>query len=50
LLDLLLAERNDNDIRLATVQAAADTANAAAALKAARNLPEKSKNQTPSPK
>jgi len=40
LLDLLLAERNDNDVRLATAQAAADTANAAAALKAALNLPE----------
>ena len=40
LLDLLLAERNDNDVRLATAQAAADTANAAAALKAALYLPE----------
>src|ERR1051326_8518592 len=38
LLDLLLAERNDNEIRLATAQAAADTANAAAALKAALNV------------
>jgi cobalt-zinc-cadmium efflux system outer membrane protein len=36
LLDLLSAQRNDNDVRLATAQAAADTANAAAALRAAR--------------
>src|SRR5262249_55320981 len=43
LLDLLLAERNDNEVRLATAQAAADTANAAAALKAARNLPDPAK-------
>lgn len=35
LLDLLSAQRNDNEIRLATVQAAADAANAAATLKAA---------------
>jgi cobalt-zinc-cadmium efflux system outer membrane protein len=39
LLDLLSAQRNDNDVRLATAQAAADTANAAAALRAARNEP-----------
>ena len=35
LLDLLSAQRNDNDVRLATVQAAADAASAQAALKAA---------------
>jgi cobalt-zinc-cadmium efflux system outer membrane protein len=35
LLDLLSAQRNDNDVRLATAQAAADSANAAAALRAA---------------
>jgi cobalt-zinc-cadmium efflux system outer membrane protein len=39
LLDLLSAQRNDNDVRLATAQAAADTANAAATLRAARNEP-----------
>jgi cobalt-zinc-cadmium efflux system outer membrane protein len=39
LLDLLSAQRNDNDVRLATAQAAADTANASAALRAARNEP-----------
>ena len=38
LLDLLSAERNDNDVRLATAAAAADTATAAANLKAALNL------------
>ncbi len=38
LLDLLSAQRNDNEVRLATAQAAADTATAAAALKAALNL------------
>jgi cobalt-zinc-cadmium efflux system outer membrane protein len=40
LLDLLTAERNDNEVRLATAQAAADTALAAAALKAALNVLE----------
>jgi cobalt-zinc-cadmium efflux system outer membrane protein len=35
LLDLLVAERNDNDVRLATAQAAGDTAVASAALSAA---------------
>ncbi len=35
LLDLLTAERNDNDVRLAAAAAAADVANAAAALEAA---------------
>ena len=35
LLDLLTAQRTDNDVRLATAQAAADAANAAAALRAA---------------
>jgi cobalt-zinc-cadmium efflux system outer membrane protein len=39
LLDLLSAQRNDNDVRLSTAQAAADTANAAAALRSARNEP-----------
>lgn len=38
LLDLLSAERNDNDVRLATAAAAADTATAAVNLKAALNL------------
>ena len=40
LLDLLSAQRNDNDVRLATAQAAADAASAAAALRAARNEPD----------
>jgi cobalt-zinc-cadmium efflux system outer membrane protein len=35
LLDLLVAERNDNDIRLAAAQAAGDTASAGAAFRAA---------------
>ena len=35
LVDLLVAERGDNDVRLAAAQAAADTANAVAALEAA---------------
>jgi cobalt-zinc-cadmium efflux system outer membrane protein len=38
LLDLLVAQRNDNEIRLATAQAAADTAVAVADLKAALNM------------
>jgi cobalt-zinc-cadmium efflux system outer membrane protein len=38
LLDLLSAQRNDNDVRLAAAQAAADKANAAADLRAALNL------------
>lgn len=38
LLDLLLAQRNDNEIRLATAQAAADSAVAAANLRAALNI------------
>jgi hypothetical protein len=38
LVDLLDAERTDNDIRLATVQAMSDTASAAADLIAARNV------------
>jgi outer membrane protein, heavy metal efflux system len=38
LVDLLTAQRNDNDIRLATAQAAADAASAAAALKAAAQV------------
>ncbi len=45
-LDLLSAERNDNDIRMATLQALSDTATAAAALKAAREaLPTETKHQ-----
>ncbi|MDB6033570.1 MAG: Outer rane efflux protein [Verrucomicrobiales bacterium] len=47
LLDLLSAERNDNEVRLATAQAAADAANAAAALKAAWNVGEKTTSQHP---
>jgi outer membrane protein, heavy metal efflux system len=42
LVDLLTAERDDNSIRLATSQAMADTANAAADLTAARNVLSKS--------
>jgi len=38
LLDLLVAERNDNEVRLAATQAAADTAVAAAALEAAAKV------------
>jgi len=38
LLDLLSAQRNDNEVRLATAQATADKANAAADLRAALNL------------
>ena len=38
LLDLLVAERNDNDVRLASAQAAADTATAIAARQAALNV------------
>jgi cobalt-zinc-cadmium efflux system outer membrane protein len=38
LLDLLSAERNDNDIRVATAQSAADSAVAAATLANARNI------------
>ena len=45
LLDLLSAERNNNDVRLATAQAAADTAVAAANLKAALNWQEGLENQ-----
>jgi cobalt-zinc-cadmium efflux system outer membrane protein len=37
LLDLLSAERNDNDVRLATAQAAAETATAAVTLNSALN-------------
>lgn len=39
LVDLLTAERNDNEVRLAAAVAAADLANARAALHAALNLP-----------
>lgn len=38
LVDLLTAERNDNDVRLAAAVAAADLANARAALRAALNI------------
>ena len=38
LLDFLVAERNDNDVRLASAQAAADTATAIAARQAALNV------------
>jgi outer membrane protein, heavy metal efflux system len=38
LLDLLLAERTDNDVRMAGAQAMADSASAAAALAIARNI------------
>jgi cobalt-zinc-cadmium efflux system outer membrane protein len=38
LLDLLSAQRNDNDVRLAVAQAAAETARALAELKAALNI------------
>ena len=38
LLDLLSAQRNDNEVRLATAQATADKASAAADLRAALNL------------
>jgi cobalt-zinc-cadmium efflux system outer membrane protein len=44
LVDLLVAERNDNDIRLATAQAMSDAANAAAALKAALNYSDSESN------
>jgi outer membrane protein, heavy metal efflux system len=50
LLDLLNAERNDNDIRLATAQSMADAANAAAALKAAINMPDAEDSQPVKPK
>ncbi len=43
LVDLLDAERTDNDVRLATVQAMADTASAMADLSAARNVVSQSK-------
>jgi cobalt-zinc-cadmium efflux system outer membrane protein len=44
LLDLLQAERNDNDIRLATAQAASDAASAIAALKAATREVQEGRN------
>ena len=46
LLDLLAAQRNDNEVRLATAQAAADAANAAATLRAALNLPDSTNPKT----
>jgi cobalt-zinc-cadmium efflux system outer membrane protein len=44
LLDLLVAERNDNDVRLAAAQAASDLAVASAALKAATTSVRESKH------
>src|SRR6185369_4935603 len=44
LLDLLSAERNDNDVRLATAQAAAETATAAVTLNSALNLADPETN------
>ena len=38
LVDLLAAERDDNDVRLATAQAAADTASGLASLRSALNI------------
>ncbi len=46
LVDLLDAERTDNDIRLATVQAVSDTASAIADLVAARNVVSQTKLET----
>src|SRR5437867_8792981 len=46
LLDLLAAQRNDNEVRLATAQAAADAANAAANLRAALNLSDSTNPKT----
>src|SRR6266516_3482950 len=46
LLDLLAAQRNDNEVRLATAQAAADAANAAATLRAALNLSDSTNPNT----
>jgi hypothetical protein len=43
-LDLLSAERNDNDVRLATAQSAADTATAAVTLNSALNLADPETN------
>jgi len=45
LLDLLVAERNDNEVRLAMAQAASDTASALAAFKAARTQMQPSVEQ-----
>jgi cobalt-zinc-cadmium efflux system outer membrane protein len=47
LLDLLTAQRTDNEVRLATAQAAAAAANAAAALRAALNPPDNSNSPKP---
>jgi cobalt-zinc-cadmium efflux system outer membrane protein len=47
LVDLLVAERSDNDVRLATAQALADAATAAANLKAALNITETDTNTPP---
>jgi len=46
LVDLLAAQRNDNEVRLATAQAAAEAANAAANLRAALNLPDSTNSKT----
>jgi cobalt-zinc-cadmium efflux system outer membrane protein len=48
LLDLLLAERNDNDIRLATAQAMADSATAAATLANVQNITPAARTVSPS--
>ena len=45
LLDLLVAERNDNDVRLAAAQAVSDTAVAVATLKAALNVMQPTTNK-----
>ncbi|MDQ6632782.1 MAG: TolC family protein [Verrucomicrobiota bacterium] len=51
LLDLLTAERNDNDIRLATAQALADSATAAANLASAKNIStDSNQSQSNNPK
>ena len=47
LLDLLSAQRNDNEVRLATAQAAADSANATAALRAALDTARTAHSQKP---
>jgi cobalt-zinc-cadmium efflux system outer membrane protein len=46
LLDLLAAQRNDNEVRLATAQAAAAAANESANLRAALNLTDSTNPQT----
>jgi cobalt-zinc-cadmium efflux system outer membrane protein len=46
LVDLLTAQRDDNSVRLATAQALADAASAAADLKAARNVSSETELKT----